>query len=434
MGLTAVHPDRGRLDATLPDLGCAWHWEAIHRSRPPAALTCPECGHRVQAKLSPLKLRYFAHFPGADLCALAEESMAHHLLKLELATSARHAGWEAELEVSGPGGVWRADVLAAAGDRRVALEAQLAPITPDHILGRTERMAADAVPAVWFSDRPRPPWLGVVPSVRLAPAAAGLAVVEGLGVFADSTWTPSPPIPLTRFMTRLRTGELSPHRPTFPMATPARALATVFTTTAHITAERSCAERQEQEKREAADRRELERQAAIERARGKGRDLELQQLRAAYRKDEKERQREEQEQQAAEDRRHGARDDIRLTELLARNDHTRQALVRHSTRLPGIREAIARLTREHGVAVRIGDSVGDSRYAAGIPLVATDGSLLGVFDPLPQSSSHCAFLRDVGARLVFPAEERRARFIDLLRQDPPTLDYWTAVVRPRDAR
>ncbi|MGW7362435.1 hypothetical protein ACWGI8_03180 [Streptomyces sp. NPDC054841] len=76
----------------------------------------------------------------------------------------------------------------------------------------------------------------------------------------------------------------------------------------------------------------------------------------------------------------------------------------------------------------IGWSVGDTRYAGGVPLVDDDGTLLGVFDPLPTHSTACTFLRDVGVRLIFPSKERRARFISLLRQDPPVLDYWTAVV------
>ncbi|RPK83299.1 hypothetical protein EES45_07335 [Streptomyces sp. ADI97-07] len=121
MSFTAVHLERGRLDASLPDLGCGWDWNAIHRVQPPARLACPECGHEMHAKVSPLGLRFFAHAPMAPTCTLAEESMAHHLLKLELAQAARAAGWMAELEVSGPDGRWRADVLAStAKNRRVA--------------------------------------------------------------------------------------------------------------------------------------------------------------------------------------------------------------------------------------------------------------------------------------------------------------------------
>ncbi|MFJ2627650.1 hypothetical protein ACIO6T_30690 [Streptomyces sp. NPDC087532] len=70
---------------------------------------------------------------------------------------------------------------------------------------------------------------------------------------------------------------------------------------------------------------------------------------------------------------------------------------------------------------------GNSRYASGVPLVDDDGTLLSVSDPLPTHSTACVFLRDVGACLIFPAEERRARFVSRLRQNPPLPEYWMAV-------
>ncbi|WP_406102943.1 hypothetical protein OG698_11160 [Streptomyces sp. NBC_01003] len=66
----------------------------------------------MYAKISHNGLHFFAHAPGAPHCALAEETVHHHLLKLELATAARAAGAHAELEARGPAGTWRADVLA----------------------------------------------------------------------------------------------------------------------------------------------------------------------------------------------------------------------------------------------------------------------------------------------------------------------------------
>lgn len=66
----------------------------------------------MYAKTSRAGLRFFAHAPGTPTCALALESVAHHLLKLELANAARDAGAHAELEVRRPDGRWRADVLA----------------------------------------------------------------------------------------------------------------------------------------------------------------------------------------------------------------------------------------------------------------------------------------------------------------------------------
>ncbi|KJE19330.1 hypothetical protein FF36_06392 [Frankia torreyi] len=93
MAFAAIHPEVGRIDATLPDLGCGLTWESVHKVRPRVALGCPECGYGVHAKLSPFKLRYFAHDPGrpAD-CAWLNESLEHHLLKLELATALLRSG------------------------------------------------------------------------------------------------------------------------------------------------------------------------------------------------------------------------------------------------------------------------------------------------------------------------------------------------------
>ncbi|MEU5114328.1 hypothetical protein AB0G64_22840 [Streptomyces longwoodensis] len=63
-------------------------------------------------------------------------------LGVELELAARDAGAHAELEVPGPNGAWRADVLAtdSAGDWKAALEAQLASITGADIAVRTEKM------------------------------------------------------------------------------------------------------------------------------------------------------------------------------------------------------------------------------------------------------------------------------------------------------
>jgi len=210
----AVHAAWGDVFAHLPDLGCGQVWEAVWKRRPPAPLTCDECQHPMFAKVSRTGLRFFAHAPAAPNCALALETLAHHMLKLELANAARDAGAHAEMEVRGPDGAWRADVLASdpGGTWRMALEAQLAPIAADDITARTERMGADGVTSIWFSDRPPPPpWLGVVPSVRLAQPEDGenLIIASGLVKLGpcgcgdpgcrDSSWQPVPATPWFSF-------------------------------------------------------------------------------------------------------------------------------------------------------------------------------------------------------------------------------------------
>jgi competence protein CoiA len=100
MSFTALHPELGRIDATLADLGQGLEWDSVYRTRPRIRLTCPECGHGVHAKLSPRRTQYFAHDPGrSPHCQLSVESADHHLLKLVLAEAIRRAGWLADLEL-----------------------------------------------------------------------------------------------------------------------------------------------------------------------------------------------------------------------------------------------------------------------------------------------------------------------------------------------
>ena len=167
---------------------------AINPIRPAAPLTCDECHHPMHAKVSRNGLRFFAHAPHAPNCVLALETLAHHMLKLELLNAAKDAGAHAEMEVRGPDGTWQADVMASdhSGTWRMALEAQLASITNADITDRTDRMGADGVKSIWFSDRPQVPWLGVVPSVRLArPEDGELIIASGLMKF-DGYWEPVP--------------------------------------------------------------------------------------------------------------------------------------------------------------------------------------------------------------------------------------------------
>ncbi len=273
MPLTARHAGAGVLDATADPLGEDVPWEAVHRARPRAALTCRECGHGLHAKLSPKGLRFFAHDRDAPTCSLIGETIGHRLLKLLLASAIREAGWYAELEVASDG--WRADVLATSldGTRRVAWEAQLAQITVDELRERTARMDASGVPVCWVTDHDRS-WIGAVPAIRLSllsepeDATVGCGrVVEGLGTFHEfwcsprrrcdenppgpcpghGSWGPTPHLDLGVFVRGVLGGSVRPHQ------IPRRSLATgefteasfVWTTRPHLIAERAQLESRE---------------------------------------------------------------------------------------------------------------------------------------------------------------------------------------------
>ncbi|MFD8381363.1 hypothetical protein ACFV2X_22925 [Streptomyces sp. NPDC059679] len=162
------------------------------------------------------------------------------------ATPAPTPNWKSP----GPGGAWRADVLATAptGAWKTALEAQLAPITNADITDRTEKMRADGVTSIWFSDRPRPPWLGTTPSVRLTTAdtGQGLLVAEGLVKFDGRGWEPVP-ASLTDFLAWAFARRVVPHTPQTSLWYPQRALPTVWTAPHYITAETAHLEEEERQ-------------------------------------------------------------------------------------------------------------------------------------------------------------------------------------------
>ena len=221
MAFAAIHPEAGRIDATLPDLGCGLEWAAVHKVRPRVALRCTDCGYGMHAKVSARrKLRHFAHDPGRPAeCAWLNESLEHHLLKLELATRVRDAGWHAELDVRADDGSWRADVLASAhdGTRRIAWEAQLSPITDDDIRERTQRYRDEGIEVCWVSPaETAAPWIGKVPSIRVRDPRGEhpWAVVDGVAGFdfQQGAWMAVGDVDLTKFIRWVLNEKTAPHQ------------------------------------------------------------------------------------------------------------------------------------------------------------------------------------------------------------------------------
>ncbi|MER5615869.1 competence protein CoiA family protein [Streptomyces sp. NPDC002215] len=197
MPFTALHPELGRLDSTLPGLGHSLEWGRIHKARPRVPLTCPDCSWGLHPKVSRYGVRFFCHDPERPKsCELLNESQEHHMLKLEIAGAIRSAGWFAALEVPAEDGSWRADVMASSADgsRRMAWEAQLSQITVDDIADRTDRYADEGIRVCWVHPGARPPqWISAVPAVRVrAPKDRGQpwVVDDGLAgfVYRSGRW------------------------------------------------------------------------------------------------------------------------------------------------------------------------------------------------------------------------------------------------------
>jgi hypothetical protein len=409
MAFRAMHAQWGPVFAHLPDLGCGQTWEAVWKVRPPAPLTCDECHHPMHAKVSHTGLRFFAHASHAPSCALALETLAHHMLKLELLKAAQDAGVHAEMEVRGPDGACRADVMTSdhGGTWRMALEAQLAPITAADITARTERMRADGVKAIWFSDRPRPPWFGVVPSVRLARPddGQGLVVAEGLvkfrqcsdGSYADrflgSYWEVIPAT-LAQFLGWAFAGAIRPHRPRY-------ADAMIWTAPRYIAEHEAAAERFERI------------HAALQRPRERW-------LRSPDRAEEEESRRKErisrQEEIAWKNAasRATALAQAAAAEQAARGTPEGARWRERGARRPGVAQAIALLARKYNVTADVGWS-GGRRYAHGVPLFDAYG-LIAVFDPWPRDVRGEAFLLLAGTLLLFPAKAGQFAFEQAMKR------------------
>ncbi|WP_446685803.1 competence protein CoiA family protein [Micromonospora halotolerans] len=345
----------------------------------------------MYAKVARTGFRFFAHAPGAPACASGRESEAHHLLKLELAQAARDAGAWAELEVRSPTGAWRADVLARAdGGEEFALEAQLAAITVSNLLARTERMRAEGISCCWFTDRLRAPWLGAVPSVRLAHAdGIGLAVVEGVARFSSGSWDVVPTLPLARFLGLMFTGRVIPHVPRVPpLRCPQQPVAVIWTAPQYVQAEvdfftdgREAAWQWAQERRRASARR----TNAASRA---------EVLRAAIE-----------------------------AEAAARSDPIAAARRDRLARQPEIATAIAMLQAAHGIQADVGWSTADPRYAGGVLLVDESGYPAAVFEPDPQRVRGDAFSLLSGMLLLFATQDSQRSFefaTARLRRVPPS--------------
>jgi competence protein CoiA len=124
---------------TSPDLGCDLTWNDLHKVRPRVALRCqsattactPVC---VAAGYVPSPTT-----PAGPRLCLARRVLEHLYPKFALTTAIRGADWRADLEVTGPGGVWRADVLASSLESvgRIAWEARLSSNTHDDTRYRT---------------------------------------------------------------------------------------------------------------------------------------------------------------------------------------------------------------------------------------------------------------------------------------------------------
>lgn len=123
-------------------------WEQLRGKKPAIDLGC--CRSRGFMRISKLGTQHFVHARRSDSCTSAPESAEHLLLKSIILRAVGETGWNGDVEVCGPDGSWRADVMATKANLRVAFEVQLSAIPLAELVARQQAYADDKVRGCWF--------------------------------------------------------------------------------------------------------------------------------------------------------------------------------------------------------------------------------------------------------------------------------------------
>ena len=146
-------------------------WERLREGNAKARdLRMPCCGAAVVLRKSPLGTRHFAHARRGP-CSSAPETAEHLLAKRIVVEGIKRTAWSVRTEQEGTtpdGERWRADVLAAKGRAKVAVEIQWSRQDGDETLRRQGRYEEAGVRGLWlFRQIDLPLFIDVIPAFRL---------------------------------------------------------------------------------------------------------------------------------------------------------------------------------------------------------------------------------------------------------------------------
>lgn len=136
-------------DFLLPE----WREEKERNRRGEVEYHCEYCNERMTLATSDRGTPFFRHYPNTQCPNSERETDEHKRLKVAVYQLCKKAGWETTVEAHPPDRSWRADVLATKGDRRVAFEIQLSPISGEWLQERSEKYRAACIESVWLLDK-----------------------------------------------------------------------------------------------------------------------------------------------------------------------------------------------------------------------------------------------------------------------------------------
>jgi hypothetical protein len=125
--------------------------ETLKKKRNKAELSvtivgCEHHGHLVTKG----DMQFFRHDPNTLTKNCVHESLEHLRLKFDIIKYCRSLGWEAEPEANKFGGLWRPDVLAWIGEKRIVFEVQLSPIPLEILKDRDKIRKESHIDTYWI--------------------------------------------------------------------------------------------------------------------------------------------------------------------------------------------------------------------------------------------------------------------------------------------
>lgn len=126
-------------------------WDALKQTAQLGDFVMPCCQSPAVLKTSVNGVPFFAHL--TDVCATAPETIWHQEGKVAVLAALEGLGIVGRSEVPGEsegGGLWKADVFFAVGDRKIAIELQRSYQHLRDFIRRQERYASAGVECYWL--------------------------------------------------------------------------------------------------------------------------------------------------------------------------------------------------------------------------------------------------------------------------------------------
>jgi hypothetical protein len=147
MPLCAIINGKETISIDVPE--SEWKELKKKRKKSEVSITLIDCGSPAHP-VTRNGMQFFRHNPNTHCAYCEHESEEHIRLKIEIINHCRSLGWDVKPEANFFEGVWRPDVLAWKGNKKIAFEVQLSPISLETLKDRDRVRKASQVDTYWL--------------------------------------------------------------------------------------------------------------------------------------------------------------------------------------------------------------------------------------------------------------------------------------------